>query len=101
MAERCKGCRRLLCTGKRCPRWRAEYLGRQALIQDWAWRQQDTPLMRQVLRYEGPDRLRQAVKEGPCGSCVCSRWCEKPCRTYLGWYDARMALARKELGYGG
>ena len=57
------------------------------------------PVKRDKFRYEHPDHIRQYLQKGPCDKCKAADLCDNPCQAYLRWYDARMEIVRKKVGY--
>lgn len=48
-------------------------------------------------RYSHPDHVKRYLQVSPCAACSVDLNCDKPCRAYLRWYDARMEIVRKKV----
>lgn len=49
--------------------------------------------------YLHPDQARKYLMDGPCKACRAGEFCDTPCRAYLRWWDDRMQITRKKVGY--
>ena len=75
--------------------WELDYLQRQAHINGYAWCSLQ-PRLREVgkiLVYH-PDEHRRYLRQHPCQDCGAATFCDRPCRAYLSWYNARLEAAK-------
>lgn len=86
--------------GNGCEAWRIRYLYRQKQINANARAQAAKGLSTQkAFAYEHPDLVRRYIADGPCKGCKAAKACDTPCPAYLRWWDARMEIARRKVGY--
>ena len=48
--------------------------------------------------YSHPDHVKRYLQNSPCAKCSAEQYCDRPCKAYLWWYDARIHIARKKVG---
>lgn len=83
-----------------CEAWEIRYRYRQKQINAYAEKLSQAvtaKLPENKFCYEHPDHVRQWLKDSPCKGCKAEDFCNRPCKIYLHWYDARMEIVRKKV----
>ena len=95
----CAHCTRWGCDYRQCAAYRAWFAAAWGQFQRYGhhnyWEEAPEG---DKLTYVHPDVIRRYLQEGPCARCGCADVCDRPCKKYGHWWDARMAVLKYRLG---
>lgn len=80
-----------------CVDWQIRYRYRQKQINAYA-KKKKQEYFSEKFAYQHPNETRRFLETWPCEKCDKKEDCDIPCRTYLVWYDTRMAHVKRKIG---
>lgn len=95
----CIKCVNRNCADGPCSKYRRWFLRAWKKFNAYAWTVMDNRGKNKPFQYGLPHEDIMAF--GPCETCPCKVWCEKPCSLRLRWWDVSMAKLRKALQISG